>query len=202
MSFQTIIDNASNIKYDNRGMVASTTTRSGYTRTVSRGGQPWIFEVEFPSGPDWRVYRNLIAPIMENDRHTAETISFNNPGHEWMFGYQGDITGTAQATWTQGLSSFTLSSGAASSGFNFKAGDLVQLGASGLVYQVTENASYTQTTIKVHRPIVDASASNQTILLGQNVSFNVICTQLPRVNLFNINQFGFDGPFIFVETFD
>jgi len=202
MSYQTIIDNASNIKVDNRGMVASTTTRSGYTRTVSRGGQPWIFEVEFPSGPDWREYRRLIAPIADLDRHTSETVKFNAAGHAWMFEYQGDIVGTPQATWTQGQDSFTLSQGAPASGFNFRAGDILQLGASGQVYQVVADAAFSTTTIQVHRPIVEESASNVTILLGQNAGFKVICTSYPRLNLFANNQFGFDGPFTFVETYD
>lgn len=201
MGYQTIIDNASNVKYDNRGMTAFTTSRSGYTRSVSRGGQPWIFEVEFPSGPDWREYRELVADIMDNQRDTAQKIYFNTAGHAWIFGYQGDYGGTFSAQFTKGQTQLQLQN-TASSGFNFKVGDILQLGTNGQVYQVVENASHTETTIKLHRPIIEDSSSSVNLLIGADCGFNVYCTQLPRVNLFAQNQFGFDGPFIFTETYD
>ena len=50
MSFQWVIDNASGITFDMRGMVGTTQTRDGVTRTVSRGGQPWRFTVLPPYG--------------------------------------------------------------------------------------------------------------------------------------------------------
>jgi len=201
MGFQTIIDNASNIKIDNRGMTATTTTRGGYTRAVSRGGQPWIFEIEFPSGPDWRDYRRLVADIMDNQRHTAQKIYFNSAGHEWIFGYQGNYGGTFSVAFTKGQRTLTLQQ-SATSGYNFRIGDIIQLGANGLVYQVVEDVPYTQTSVKLHRPIVEDSSTGVNTLKGQQCGFNVYCTSLPRFNMFEINQFGFDGPFVFTETYD
>jgi len=199
MGFQTIIDNASNIKFDNKGMTATTTTRSGYTRAVSRGGQPWIFEVEFPSGPDWRNYRRLVADIMDNQMHTPQKIYFAN--HDWIFGYQGDYGSTFSVAFTQGLRTLTLQN-SATSGYNFRVGDILQLGVNGQVYQVVEDVPYTQTSVKLHRPIIEESSTGVNILKGVQCGFNVYCTSLPRFNMFSINQFGFDGPFVFTETYD
>ena len=201
MGFQQIINAASNIKYDNRGMTSFTTSRSGYTRAVTRGGQPWIFEVEFPSGPDWREYRELVADIMDNQRNTPQKIYFNTAGHDWIFGYQGDYGGTFSAQFTKGTTTLSLQN-QATSGFNFKVGDILQLGTNGQVYQVVENVPYTQTSVKLHRPIVEDTSSGVNLLIGADCGFNVYCTQLPRVNLFAQNQFGFDAPFVFTETYD
>lgn len=208
MSFQTIIDNASNIKYDNRSLVSTTISRSGYQRTVSRGGQPWRFEIEFPSGPDWRVYRRLIADIVLKDRHTSEIIRFNNPGHAWIFGYQGniDFSGigpTPQAAWASGATTFTIAQGGAVSGFNFRVGDIVQLGSTGQVYQVMLDCPAGNTVVTVHRPIIENTSPTGTAFrVGANCEFRVLCTQMPRFNLFSINQFGFDAPFVFTEVYN
>lgn len=202
MSYQFIVDNASSITIDNRAQVGLTTTRSGITRAVRRGAQPWVFTVEFPTGPRWTDYRRDIGAMADLDRDTEFSISFNNSGHSWMFAYQGNSVTSMTANFTQGQSQFTLASGSAASGYNFRAGDFVQFGGSGPVYQVVEDASYTQTTIQIHRPIIEASRTGAIILKGADCQFNLTCAELPTPVIFARDQVGFTGPFVFVEHLD
>lgn len=197
MSFQWIIDRAAEIDFDAREMTAITTTRSGVSRTVSRGGQPWTFTVSLPDGPRWVDYRQDYAAALSAGRHTAQDIQFNTSGQSWMFAYQGDLVGTQQGTWTQGSNQLTMTGGTGT-GFRVRAGDLVQLG-SGYVYQVVADVAHTSTTVTLHRPILDADGSSINLRTGVNCVFSVKCVEFPKPVFFANTQVGWSGPFRFVE---
>ena len=97
MSFQWIIDNAESISINRKKNVAATTARDGTVRTVSRGGQPWRFEVRLPDGPRWTDYRNNISKAEALDRVTSGTVSFSNSGHDWLIQYTGDLAKIGRA---------------------------------------------------------------------------------------------------------
>jgi hypothetical protein len=203
MSFQFIIDNSAEIIFNNQPIVASTTTRDGTVRSVSRGGQPWTFTVTLPDGPRWVDYREAISTAQQFDRHTASTIKFNNSGHDWLFAYQGDLTppnpnGTFNGDWSTGFDTFTMTGGSGS-GNRVVAGDLVQLGASGHVYQVVQTT--TGNSIKLNRPIIDASGTGE-VLVGADCEFIVKATQFPQPRMFAYSQVGWTGSFVFVEVID
>lgn len=197
MSFQWIIDRANAIEWDAREITSITTSRSGYSRTVSRGGQPWDFTVTLPDGPLWIDYREDYAGALALGRHTAADIQFNNPGHSWMFAYQGDMNTTGMtATYVQGINTITVSGGSGS-GFRFRAGDLIKLDT--YVYQVVEDVLSTSTSVTLHRPVIETSASVG-ISVGADCEFSVKCIEFPRPVFFAINQVGWSGPFRFVEN--
>lgn len=79
MSFQWIIDNCEQLSINRRGVVASTQTRDGRVRSVSRGAQPYTFTVTLPAGPLWTDYKDFIAAAEALDRHTPAVINFNAP---------------------------------------------------------------------------------------------------------------------------
>lgn len=199
MSFQWIINNAAQLSVNNKRLTAITQTRDGTVRSVARGSQPWVFEVRLPDGPRWTDYRQDIAKAEALGNVTSDLIGFDNSGHDWLFTYQGNIVGTQSASWTQGASTVTVTGGTAASGYRFRAGDFLQLGAGGYVYQVTNDVAYNATSVPLHRPVLDETGSG-TAIIGANCTFDVICVQFPSWNLFARNQVGWNGAFIFVEN--
>jgi hypothetical protein len=201
MSFQFVIDNASAISIDRLRTVASTTARDGTVRSVNRGGQTWRFSVELPQGPRWSDYRGDISRIEALDRVTVSNISLNNVGQEWLWRYQGNCANIATITATVPSSgnTITLTGGQAASGFNFKAGDFIQLGSSGRVYTVAADVAFGSNTVTLHRPLMDP-AGTVTLRVAQNCVFSVICTDFPQWNIFARDQVSWSGPFRFVEN--
>ena len=201
MSFQFIIDNAEQISIDTKKVIASTTTRDGIVRAVSRGVQPWKFEVKLPDGPRWTDYRDPISTIELLDRDYVAPIKFNAAGQDWLFPYLGSYSLSAPftASWVSGDNKVTLTGGGGTSGANkFKRGDLIQLGSSGKVYRVVVPVT-TGNDVFLHRPILDATGSGS-LVVGPNCTFNVICTQMPNWTIFARNQVNWDGNFVFVEN--
>ena len=203
MSFQFVIDNAAQISMDRKRVVASTQTRSGVVRNVSRGGQVWRFEVQLPEGPRWTDYRNNISKLEALDRISTGTFQFNNSGHSWLVQYQGNsvnYTGFV-ASIVQGSNTITLtSSPTTSSGYKFKAGDFIQLGASGKVYTVAADVAYNSNTVTLHRPVLDSTATGVALNVGPNCIWTVTCIQFPKWTIFERDQISWDGPFIFYES--
>lgn len=203
MSFQWIIDNSESISINRKKIVASTVTRDGTTRAVSRGGQVWKFDIKLPDGMRWTDIRQYISQAEALDRVTTATIAASRTGQNWLWGYQGNsvnYTGFVGG-WTQGGTTITLStSPTTSSGFKFRAGDFIQLGTSGKVYTVAADVAYNSNTVTLHRPIIDATASGVALKVADNVSWTVLCTNFPEWNLFARDQVGWSGSFTFVEN--
>ena len=203
MSFQWIIDRAESISINTKKVVASTTARDGTVRAVSRGGQVWRFDVKLPDGIRWTDIRELIAEAEALDRVSTANIQINSVGHRWLVGYQGNsvnYTGFT-AIITQGSPTITLgSSPTTTSGFKFKAGDYIQLGASGKVYKVAADVPFNSNTVTLHRPVLEASTSGVVLNVAENCVWNVICVSFPDWNLFSRDQVGWSGTFTFVEN--
>jgi len=201
MSFQWIIDNCETMSIDTQPVVAQTETRDGTVRATSRGGSVWRFTVKLPDGPSWQEYRKDIARAQALDRYTTANVQINNSGQSWLVGYQGTISNitTVTASWTQGATTVTLTGGQAGSGYNFRAGDIIQLGSAGKVYRVNADVAYNSNTVTVHRPILDATGSG-TLRIGPNCVFTVICKEFPQWSLFARDQVGWGGAFVFQES--
>ena len=202
-AFQTVIDNAEAISFNRKKKVAQTTSRDGTVKSTSLGGQVWEFEVTLPNGPRWSEYRPLIERIEALDRVTVGTIQINKAAHSWLTGYQGNLSSLSGigVTFTSG-NTVTIASGATglSSGqFRFRSGDLIQLGSSGSVYSVVNDVAHNGTTITLNRPVREAAGS-YTLVVGQNVTWSVICVQFPNWTVFARDQVGWDGPFVFAEA--
>ena len=199
MGFQWVVDNAESISINTKKIVASTQARDGTVRSVSRGGQVWTFNVSLPQGPRWSDIRDDIAKIQALDRVTTDTFSINNPGQSWLIQYQGDAANPAAfiATVPSSGNTITLTSGTAASGYNFRAGDVIQLGSAGHCYTVSAVA-WNNTVVTLNRPIIDPAGS-VTLAVAEDCVWTVICTQFPQWTIFARDQVSWDGPFVFVE---
>ena len=157
MSFKWIFDNAETITMETKRVVASTQSRDGTYRAVSRGGQYWRFEVKMPEGMRFTQWRGYIAKMEELDRLTSERIYMDNVGQRWLWGYQGNSvnsTGFA-ASITNGSKNITLTTSPNTpSGFKFKAGDLIQPVPDGKVYKVAADVPFNSNSVTLHRPIL------------------------------------------------
>lgn len=202
MSFQWIIDNAEQISIERKSVVGSTISRDGTVRSINRGSQVWQFTVKLPDGLAWTDYRQEITATEKLDRFTAGTIAFSNTGHDWLIGYQGDsvnYTGfTANAT--QGSATLTLTaSPTTSSGFKFRAGDIIQLGTTGKCYTVADDVTRVSNTVTLHRPVIESSGGYN-LQVAENCTWNVICTEFPSWTMFARNQISWNGAFVFYEV--
>lgn len=202
-AFQTVIDNAERISINRRRKVAQTTSRDGTVKSTSLGGQIWEFEVQLPNGPSWVDYRPLIERMEALDRTTVGQIQINDPGHDWLSGYQGDLVSTSGITvsFTSGntVSITAGATGLTSGQYRFRSGDFVQLGASGSVYSVVNDVAYNGTTITLNRPVRE-SAGSYSLIVGQSVTWDVICVNFPKWTIFGYKQIEWDGPFVFAEA--
>jgi hypothetical protein len=202
-AFQTVIDYSQAISINKKKKVAQSTSRDGTVKTTSLGGQIWEFEVSLPNGPKWSDFRGLIEKMEALDRVTVGTIQINLAGQSWLNGYQGNLSNVTAITVTA-TSGNTLTITGGTSGlsvgqFKFKAGDFIQLGAGGKVYTVAADVAYNSNTITLHRPLRDA-AGTYTLLVGQAVTWSVICVKFPNWNIFARDQVAWDGPFVFAES--
>ena len=86
MSFQWIIDGASQLSIDRKEVVASTQARDGTVQAVSRGQVKKKFVVTFPDGPRWSDIYTQIESAEALDRHTADTITIKFSQFPWFYG--------------------------------------------------------------------------------------------------------------------
>jgi hypothetical protein len=86
MSFQWIIDNAESLSINRLKVVASTQSRDGTVRAVSRGAVKRKFEVKLPDGPRWSDLRSNILAAEGLDRDTTATISIPYAKFPWYYG--------------------------------------------------------------------------------------------------------------------
>jgi hypothetical protein len=202
-AFQTVIDNAETISINRRRKVAQTVARDGTVKSTSLGGQIWEFEVKLPDGPKWTEYRSLIEGMEALDRTTVGTIQINAAGHSWLSGYQGDLGSTSgiSVSFSSG-NTVTIIAGATgltTGQFRFRAGDFIQLGSSGSVYSVVSDVAHNGTTITLNRPVREA-AGTYSLIVGQSVTWDIICVQFPKWTIFARDQISWDGPFVFAEA--
>jgi hypothetical protein len=85
MSFQWIIDNAETISINRKKMVATTTARDGTVKAVSRGTQPYRFEVKVPDGIAWTTLKSSIESAENLDRVTSATITIPYAKFPWFY---------------------------------------------------------------------------------------------------------------------
>ena len=86
MSFQWIFNNATNLSINRLDTVASTQSRNGTVKAVSRGTPKKIFTVRLPDGPRWSDYKSDIESAEALDRHTTDNISILYSRVPWYYG--------------------------------------------------------------------------------------------------------------------
>tara|TARA_R110000803_G_scaffold96851_1_gene165010 strand:+ start:8811 stop:9443 length:633 start_codon:yes stop_codon:yes gene_type:complete len=205
-AFQWVFDNAASIGINKSPVVAQTTSRNQTVRATSRGGSIWRFDVAMPAGQLWTEARPYITAIEQLDRHSTGTVQINTAGYSsWLSKYQGvaDTTSGFAATWTTG-NTVTLSTVPAGANLTtgevvLKAGDWIQLGSSGSVYEVAVDVIHPSTTVTLNRPLID-DAGTASLLIGPAVTWTVICTSMPTWSIVDKNIVSFSGNFSFYEA--
>jgi hypothetical protein len=86
MSFQWILDKAEAFSIDRKKMVATTTSRDGQVRVVSRGTQPQKFTVSLPNGLLWSVIKADVVAAEVLDRITTATLTIPYAKFPWYYG--------------------------------------------------------------------------------------------------------------------
>lgn len=204
--FQQIINRAETLTIDTKKSVAQTIARDGTVRTVSQSAMPWRFTVTVADGRYWTDERGMISELEAAGQHTVGTIQISAAGHDYISKYLGEVpspnlmtaevTGATEITPVGTVWPF-------STGYLFRRGDLVQIGTSGRVYRVIEDVYYDSSlpmpVVKLHRPVVEATGVSHSLRVGQSVTWEVVCTQMPSWNLFRHNMVAWSGPFEFVE---
>lgn len=203
-AFQWIVNNATAMSIDGRGVVAATTTRENVIRTVSRGGRVWKFTVTPSPGKTYVESRPYLARLDQMDRITIADINFNHVGFENIIGYLGSGTGGFTVVVPSGTSvtTCTITAGTLPSGYVARAGDWLQIGATGSVYQVVADpAAGNGATVTLNRPI-DEAAGSYTGYFGANVTWSVLCVERPMWSLVPAGAnmlVSWSGDFVFYE---
>ena len=203
-AFQWIIDSATALSIDGRGVVAATSTRENVIRTVSRGGRVWKFTVSPSPGKTYVESRPYLARLDQMDRITIADINFNHAGFENIIGYLGSGTGGFTVVVPVGTSvtTCTITAGTLASGYVARAGDWLQIGSTGSVYQVVADPSVGNgATVTLNRPI-DEAAGSYTGYFGANVTWSVLCVERPTWTLVPAGAnmlVNWSGDFVFYE---
>lgn len=197
--FQFIIDEAVDVQINKRAVVAQTTSRDQTIRATSRGGNVWRFTVTPSPGMRWSETRGLLEKLDKADMFTVDTIDFNLAASDFIYGYQGSMSGTMSITWTQGSDTVAVTGGTGSSGFRFKAGDLLQPSGSNRVYSVVNDVPYNSTSVLLNRPMLEASGTASCVI-GRACQWTVICTAMPDYKIVSYDRIEWSGVFSFIES--
>ena len=217
MSIQTIIDNATYIKFGRTKTAGQTISRSGRVLTSARPtSQPFNFEVGMHDALRYSENRDLVEEIDRLDITTEETIDIGktNTNINYITAYKGSLSAAnvAQITATSasGSSLVLNTTGVSGSpgGTAFKKGDFIQLASSyRYPYRVTADVSYNATsmTIPLHRPFIDQASytvSGKGILVGSNVEFRVKMLDKPEYRVYPHDLLAFDSAFSLIEIIE
>jgi hypothetical protein len=198
--FQWIVDSAVDVTINKRAVVAQTVARDQTVRGTSRGGQVWRFTVTPSPGVLWTDARPYVEQLDKADRVFSSYINFSKSSYNYLFGYQGNATvQPTSISYTQGSTVVALSGGTCTSGYKFRAGDLVQFTGSDRVYSFAADVLYTDTVAILNRPVLEASGSSVPII-GPACNFKIICTQFPDYKIDPTDRcVKWSGPFILFE---
>lgn len=194
---QGIINVAESIEIDRRKVVGVQYSRSEIVKVSSTPTRnPWKFTVKVSAGLPYSDARALLASIDNLDRSTPDVISFgNNANLAWITRYQGDMTALQVSAIT--VQSFvgnqlvlTGLPATTSTNYLFKSGDYIQIGAGTThpfpftVVGDVQRGSESTVTITTHRPnFISTEVTNLGIQVGKDVSFKMLCTNMPTYRL-------------------
>jgi len=85
MSFQWIINNAESLSINRQDVTATTQSRDGTPRAVTRGQIKQKIQVQLPAGPRWSEYKSLIEDAEQLGRHTVATITIPFERFPWYY---------------------------------------------------------------------------------------------------------------------
>jgi len=170
--FQTIFDIQQSMEVNNRRTTGIQVARSGYVTTADYlTAVPFVFTVKPHEYLYYANVRDVIQSIDNSDRTIPQTITFNTDNLKWFTTNRGTATSATLAS-TPAANSQTLS---LSSNGTYKAGDWIQIG--NYPYKVTADSA--GSTVYIHRPVIGSPTAGATVIIGVNVTFQVIADQCP-----------------------
>ena len=174
--FQDIFEIQQSMTVQNRRVVGQQVSRAGYV-TVAQylTAVPWVFTIVPHNYLYYPQVRNVIQAIDNLDRQLPDTVQFNSSNLSWFTAMQGTAT-TASLNGTPTPNSQTI---ALTSNGTYKAGDFISI--NGYVYKVTADSA--GSSVNINRPLIGSPTSSATVLLGNNVVFNVVAEQCPTYKL-------------------
>jgi hypothetical protein len=193
MALQELINIATSVEFNRRKSLGVQFTRSEIPKvseTPTRN--PWRMNVQVDALIPYANVRAILEGIDTLDRKTAEVITFsNNAKLSWLCAYQGQMSSGQQGSVT--VTSFTgnqlvltnLPSTPAfpSGNYLFKAGDFIKIGANPYAFTVVSDVlrgSGASVTVTTHRPnFISSSLIGQGLSFGNNVSFKMLCINMP-----------------------
>lgn len=215
MSFQYIIDNATGLAINKNPLTSLTITRDQTVRSVDRGGAVYRFAVDANIGMRWSEWRSIITEIEALGKTNTQVINLAKPAFAYITAYTGKLTApqlaatklrytsTMASVTTKAFELSTLPSVAANTVI-FNAGDIIQPSGSQFPYTVTATVLRgisTTVTVPVHRTIRSAPSNTYySTLAGQQVTWKVICTQLPNWKITSYDMVEWGGGFEFYES--
>lgn len=219
MSFQTIINNATNITINNQPITGAVMSRSQRLKTSTRGPAIYAFEVVLDRPFEMNgANRAMLQVLQTKNRTTEEEVTLSaTTGMGYIMGYAGTLTGTELAKFD--IASFTgstmvidVNAASYSSGDTiFEVGDYIQPANSRYTYQVKttvfgSDVNTGQFTLQLHRNILPSTSDGGVNIVGQslnvanNCTFHVKCLEMPANTLIPGKFFQFNGAFTFVEV--
>lgn len=228
-----IFTSAQTIDINRTKLVAHTVSRNGKLLVASRNWvNPWRFTVTPRPIWDWQDVRAEFESIINADRFNTQTITigsnaFNTDQANWIFNYQGGISG---ANWTNNVlitgatgTSISLQvigaaavdvENMAGSDYVLRAGDLIQ--ATGNLYphaikqDITKsmgtrvdvgggNYYYTFSNVGIHRGWLGSAPSNAVALIGAQCTFELVVTMMPTYTMTPPKRFAWNGDFELME---
>lgn len=212
MSIQTIIDNATFIKFGRTKTAGQTLSRSGRVLTSLRPtSQPFNFEVGMHDALKYSENRDLIEQIDTLDITTEETIDIGstNTNLNYITTLQGSgFGGTVTVTSASGNEIVLNTTSATGGGTTLKKGDFIQLdNGYRYPYRVTSDVTWngTSMTIPIHRPFIAQdgyTVSGKGIILGSSVQFRVKMLEKPEYRVYPHDLLAFDSDFSLIEIIE
>jgi hypothetical protein len=214
---QTIIDNATSIQIIRNKLAGQTITRSGLIRIGSVASYtPFQFIVDFKAGLRYSEHRELAEEINRLDRVFTSTINIgsSNPGLAYITRYLGEFTPAQIAQIDvdsySGLNlvlDMTNVTGEFSTDVVFRPGDLLQLD-NGYKYPYVVTSTVLRgtgstITVPLHRPFkaqTGYSVSGKGIVVGSDVTWQVVMTKKPAVEIVPYDLLTFSSEFELAEV--
>jgi hypothetical protein len=219
MSFQTIINNSTNITINNMPITGAVMSRSQRLKTASRGPAIYTFEVNVARAFEWSgANRGMLQVLQTKNTTVEEEIKLSaTAGMGYIMGYAGTVANSELAKFD--IFSFTGSTmvidinAATISAADtiFDVGDYIQPANSRYTYQVKQAVLGSeivagQFTLLLNRNVLPSTSDGGVNIVGQalnvanNCSFHVKCLKMPTHTLMPGKLFTFDGSFQFVEV--
>lgn len=174
--FQTIFDIQQKMEVNNRRTTGIQVARSGYVTTADYlTAVPFVFTVTPHQYLYYPQVRDVIQSIDNSDRTIPQTITFSSENLQWFTKMQGTATSAVLAS-TPPSNAQIIS---ITSNGTFKAGDFIQIGS--YPYKVAADSSGSSLTL--NRPIIGNPSAGTALVLGKNVTFNVIAEKCPTYKL-------------------